>query len=196
MKYITLRRQAAARRWIRNIDLAGSAFLKIALSCLVFGLILFGAVLYGFDLGRNYNPGNDQPTIEVGITSQQEPPSDQTVLAAMKPGESCLLPESVFKEWPENTDGQIIPEDAILMTYKDTSEVTQEIYLPLDMRVACTAQAPLTGRPYVHRVKGPGDKKSWFQIRGAENLLHYTMNCWDAIPAERRRRMVEVVIHH
>ncbi len=171
----------------------GNTFLKIAL-CFI---VLFGVLVWGFTLGRDFSPNQSTPSVEVSFTSENSAMGYRTTLGAMQPGESCLIPESVFHEWPDDADGNPdAPDDVVLLVYKDTSEVTEELYLPLDMPVVCTAQAPLLGNPYIHRVKGPGDKKSWFQIRGAEKLLHYTMSCWDNVPAERRRRMVQIDIRH
>lgn len=119
----------------------------------------------------------------------------RTVLTAMKPGESCSLPDSVFTNWPEDENGNSdIPDNATLLVYKNTSEVTIETYLPAETPVWCTKDVKASGKPYIHLVKGPGDKKPWFQIRGAEAIMNYTMLCWDGFPVKRQKRMVEVDI--
>lgn len=191
MKYSTMKRLAGVRQVFKTFEQMGNTFLKIAL-CFI---VLFGVLVWGFTLGRDFSPNQSTPSVEVSFASENPVMGNRTTLGAMQPGESCMLPESIFHEWPEDKDGDPeVPEDAILLVYKDTSEVTQDLFLPLDMPVICTAQAPILGRPYIHLVKGPGDKKSWFQIRGAENVNHYTLHSWDATPTERQRRMVEVDI--
>lgn len=118
----------------------------------------------------------------------------RTVLTAMKPGESCLIPESIFENWTQDADGNsIVSDGATLLVYKDTSEVTQKLYLPAETPVWCTSNAATSDKPYVHLVKGPGDKRAWFQIRNAEAILAgYTMDCWETFRPERQARMVEV----
>ncbi|MBL8031526.1 MAG: hypothetical protein JNK33_04355 [Candidatus Doudnabacteria bacterium] len=120
----------------------------------------------------------------------------RTVLTAMKTGENCVIPDSIFKGWPQDANGDpVIPDNATLLVSKDTSEVTQRVYLPAETPVWCTRDAVKSGKPYIHLVKGPGDTKSWFQIRGAETILaDYVMDCWDTLKPERQARMVEVDI--
>lgn len=120
----------------------------------------------------------------------------RTVLTAMKAGESCVVPDSIFKVWPQDANGDpIVSENATLLVYKDTNDVTQRVYLPAETPVWCTKDVETSGKLYVHLVKGPGDKRPWFQIRGAETILAaYTMDCWDTLRPERQARMVEVDI--
>lgn len=193
MKYSTMKRLADVRQVFRTVEQAFNAFLKIALCC----ILLLGMLVWGFILGKDFERARSTPMTEASFTpGEQTTISDYTTLGAMQIGESCLIPDSIFREWPNDADGNPdAPDDAILLVYKNTSDVTGELYLPLDTPVVCTAQAPLLGRPYIHRVKGPNDRKSWFQIRGAEQIMHYTMNCWDSIPADKRRRLVEVNVH-
>ena len=193
MKYFTMKRQAALRRWLRNADLTASAILKFTVACAIVGGLLFGVLLYGFTLGREFEAHRATPTVEANFEPLGESMGEHTTLAAMQPGESCLLPDSVFKNWPENEKGESdIPEEAVLLTFKETSVVTEDYYLPLDTPVVCTAQAPILGRPYIRKIKGPADKRAWFQIRGADHLVGFTTSNWDYVPVEKRRRLVQV----
>lgn len=170
--------------------------------------MLLAAICFGFGLGwgayQNWLKPTPPPCPEEVSPAQKEwvqglvdtevetEAGVRTVLTAMHPGESCRLPDTIFKVWSENNNSA--PIDATLLISKETSEVTEELYLPAETPVWCTPDAETSGKPYIHLVRGPRDKKPWFQIRGAETAIGYTAFSWNNFPPQRQERMVEVDI--